>query len=94
MKKCLILFLSLYLLLSACGREMIGSQRAIDLAFAEAQQHASVPITKDMALCEQTDGFYQVSFDAKTEETLGYSAIVTVRLDVFTGEVVDVLIAK
>ena len=89
MKKVLIILLMLSLLLSACGGrgEMIGTEKAIDIAFAEARKYADAPITKDMAVCEVTDGCYQVTFDAKNEEELGFSVIVIVKVDGFTGEI-------
>ena len=88
MKKVLIILLVLSLLLSACGGEdVIAEAKAIDIAFAEAQKYADAPITKDMAVCEVTDGCYQVTFDAKTEEELGFSVIVIVKVDGLTGEI-------
>lgn len=93
MKKYLVFLLVLSVLLSACGDKgkMIGAEKAIDIAFAEAQQYADAPITRDMAACEVINGCYQVTFDAKTEESLGMSVIVTVRVNVFTGEIVDTM---
>lgn len=54
MEQYLILFLTLCLLLSACGagRMMIGAEKAIDLAYPTAAEAADAPITKDMAVCE------------------------------------------
>ena len=93
MKKYLILLVVLSLVLSACGGrgEMIGTEKAIDIAFAEAQKHADAPITKDMAVCEVFDGCYQVTFDAKTEEERGISVIVIVRVDGYTGEILGAM---
>ena len=91
MKKVLIILLVLSLLLSACGGrgKMIGKEKAIDISFAEAQQYADAPITKDMAVCEVTDGCYQVTFDAMTEEELGFSVIVIVKVDGYSGEILE-----
>ena len=91
MKKVLIILLVLSLFLSACGGrgKMIGTEKAIDIAFAEAQKYADAPITKDMAVCEVIDGCYQVTFDAKTEEKLGFSVIVIVKVDGFSGEILE-----
>ena len=93
MKKYLIFLLVLSLLLTACGGkgEMIGAEKAIDIAFAEAQQYADAPITKDMAVCEVIDGSYQVTFDAKTEEERGISVIVIVQVDGYTGEILNTM---
>ena len=91
MKKVLITLLVLSLLLSACGGrgKMIGAEKAVDIAFAEAQKYADAPITKDMAVCEVIDGCYQVTFDAKTEDELGFSVIVIVKVDGSTGEILE-----
>ncbi|MBE6949891.1 MAG: hypothetical protein E7451_00960 [Ruminococcaceae bacterium] len=93
MKKCLILILTLCLLLSACGggRKMIGAQKAIEIAYPTAAEYADAPITKDMAVCELVDGCYEVTFDARTEDTLGISIIVIVRVDAFSGEIAGVM---
>lgn len=93
MKQYLSLILSLCLLLSACGagRKMIGARKAIDIAYPAAAGYADAPISKDMAFCELIDGCYHVTFDAKTEENLEFSVIVVVRVDAFTGEIVEVL---
>jgi hypothetical protein len=43
------------------------------------------------AVCEIVDGCYQVTFDGKTENTLGISTIVIVRVDAYSGEIVEVM---
>lgn len=95
MKRFLILMLSLCLLLCACTAskptEMIGEEKAIEIAFTVAAEAADGPITRDMAVCEIVDGCYQVTFDGKTENTLGISTIVIVRVDAYSGEIVEAM---
>ena len=93
MRKFLMLLLALALALTACGgnREMIGQEKAIEIAFPVAVEAADGPITRDMAACEIVDGCYQVTFDGKTENILGISTIVIVRVDAYSGEIVDVM---
>ena len=92
MRKFMIILLALSLILTACGgsREMIGQEKAIEIAFPVAAEAAGGTITRDMAVCEIVDGCYQVTFDGKTENTLGISTIVIVRVDAYSGEIVEV----
>ena len=93
MRKFLMLLLALALALTACGgnREMIGQEKAIEIAFPVAAEAADGPNTRDMAACEIVDGCYKVTFNGKTENTLGISTIVIVRVDAYSGEIVDVI---
>ena len=93
MRKFLMLLLALALALTACGgnREMIGQEKAIEIAFPVAAEAADGTITRDMAVCELVDGCYQVTFDGKTENTLGISTIVIVRVDAYSGEIMEVM---
>lgn len=93
MRKFMIVLLALSLILTACGgnRKMIGQEKAIEIAFPVAAEAADGPITRDMAVCELVDGCYQVTFDGKTENALGISTIVIVRVDAYSGEIVEVM---
>ena len=93
MRKFMIVLLALSLILTACGgsREMIAKDQAIEIAFAAAAEAADGAITRDMAVCEIVDGCYQVTFDGKTKNTLGISTIVIVRVDAYSGEIVEVM---
>ena len=85
--------LMLALLLTACARpaRMIGAEKAIDIVFPVAAEAADSPITRDMAVCQVVDGCYEITFASKTEETLGFSTIIIVLVDGYTGEIVNTM---
>ena len=101
MKRFLCLLLVSILLLCACSgqREMIGEEKAIEIAFEEAVKYADGPIKLEMGVCDMVQGrstahdgvCYEVTFDGETEETLGFSVIVTVILDAYSGEILEVM---
>lgn len=103
MKKFLILLLTMCLLLTACTEpkptEMIGEDKAIEIAFEEAVKYADGLITQEMGACVLLDDYapakgeacYEITFDAHAEETVGYTVKVIVILEPYSGEVLEIM---
>ena len=95
MKKFLIIILVLSLLLSACGAEMIGEDRAIEIALQEAAAlKKEFPLSKEIAVCEivtiHDESYYEVTFEAFYPDTNEHWGSIAVVIDVYTGEVYEV----
>ena len=95
MKKFLIVVLVLSLLLSACGAEMIGEDRAIEIALQEAAAlKKEFPLSKEIAVCEivtiHDEPYYEVTFEAFYPDTNEHWGSIAVVIDVYTGEVYEV----
>ena len=98
MKRLLAVILMVSLLLAACGRpqEMIGEEKAIEIALQTAMEYKEdVPLSRDIAVCEivmiHDDPYYEVSFDVVTPDTGEHWVSFAVDIDVYTGEVYEVM---
>ena len=98
MRKFMILLLALALALTACGgnREMIGQEKAIEIALQEALAlKKEFPVSAEMAVCEIVtifdEPYYEVYFEAFYPDTNEHWGSITVDIDVYTGEVYEVM---
>ena len=99
MKRFLILMLSLCLLLCACTapkpNEMIGEEKAIEIALQEALAlKKEFPVSASIAVCEIVmifdEPYYEVYFEAFYPDINEHWGSITVDIDVYTGEVYEV----
>lgn len=100
MKRFLILVLTLCLLLTACTEPkptvMIGEEKAIEIALQEAVAlEKEFPVSKEIAVCEivtiHDEPYYEVTFEALYPDTNEHWGSITVDIDVYTGEVYEVM---
>ena len=100
MKRFLILMLSLCLLLCACTAskptEMIGEEKAIEIALQEALAlKKEFPVSAEMAVCEIVtifdEPYYEVYFEAFYPDTNEHWGSIMVDIDAYTGEVYEVM---
>ena len=100
MKRFLLLMLTLCLLLAACAepkpRSMIGEMKAIEIALREAAAlKKEFPVSKEMAVCEivniHNEPYYEVTFEAFYPDTNEHWGSIIVDIDVYTGEVYEVM---
>lgn len=83
MKKYVILALLVCLLLAACGgEELIGEEKAIDIAFAQVGQYTAATISRDSAVCKliPVESGYKVAFGD-----------LVFLVDCYTGEILEVM---
>ena len=99
MKRMFCLLLVFVLLLSGCAApktpEMIGEEKAIELALQTAMEYREdVPLSSDIAVCEivmiHDEPYYEVTFDVVTPDTGEHWVSISVVMDVYTGEVYEV----
>ena len=97
MKRYLCLLLVTVLLLCACsGRnEMIGEEKAIEIALQEPHVlDSGYPVSKEIAVCEivtiHDEPYYEVTFKVTDPDTEEHWSI-AVDIDAYTGEVHEVM---
>ena len=100
MKRFLLLMLTFCLLLTACiepkPTEMIGEEKAIEIAIEEARAlKKEFPVSREIAVCEiitiHDAPYYEVYFEAFYPDTNEHWGSIIVDIDVYTGEVYEVM---
>ena len=100
MKRFFVFVLVLSLLLSGCAApkptEMIGEEKAVEIALQEALALGKeFPVSEEIAVCEivmiRDEPYYEVCFDAVYPDTNEHWGSITVDIDAYTGEVYEVM---
>lgn len=98
MKRFLLLLLTLCLLLAACAepKQMIGEEKAMEIALREAAAlKKEFPLSEEIAVCEivtiHDEPYYEVTFEAFHPDTNEHWGSITVDIDVYTGKVYEVM---
>lgn len=97
MKRTILLLLLFTLLLSGCNKtpppELLDQEIALTLALEEARDYVPLGLQEDSAVCELDEDqvLYRITFEPVPG---GPGTPVTIVIDPFTGETVDVLLGE